>query len=134
MSQQTPAKPPSALELEAFCTTCPPVEEVSALLANLGFTLSFQMQEQDDLHTLVHLPALPAQYHYKDAHGTEVIYLAGRDTPLEDGEVFPFHASRFWLYTGADAQAFQLTMSTLALRYQFTWRVPCEDAAHEEVA
>jgi hypothetical protein len=131
MCQQGTAQP---TELEAFCTTCPPAEEVSALLATLGFTLSFQMQEQDDLHTLVHLPALPAQYHYKkDACGTEVIYLAGRDTPLE-GEVFPFHASRFWLYAGADAQAFQLAMSTLAFRYQFTWRVPCEDAAHEEVA
>jgi len=126
-------KPQPATELEAFCATCPPAEQVSALLSTLGFTLSFQMQEQDDLNTQVHLPALPAQYHYKDACGTEVIYLAGRDTPLE-GEVFPFHASRFWLYAGADALAFQLAMSTLALSYQFTWRVPCEDAAHEEVA
>ncbi len=127
MCQQGTAQPP---ELEAFCTTCPPAEEVSALLATLGFTLSFQMQEQ---HALMHLPALPAQYHYRDACGTEVIYLAGRDTPLE-GEVFPFHASRFWLYAGADAQAFQLTLSTLALRYRFTWRTPSEYAAHEEVA
>jgi hypothetical protein len=128
MCPQATAQPP---ELEAFCTTCPPVEEVSALLATLGFTLSFQMQEQD---ALVHLPALPAQYHYKDAYGTEVIYLAGHDTPLE-GEHFPLHASRFWLYAGADAQAFQLTMSTLAFSYRFTtWRVPCEYAAHEEVA
>ncbi len=127
MCPQGTAQPP---ELEAFCTTCPPAEEVSALLATLGFTLSFQMQEQG---ALVHLPLLPAQYHYKDACGTEVIYLAGRDTPLE-GEVFPFHASRFWLYKGADAQAFQLTMSTLALSYRFTWRVPCKYAAHEEVA
>jgi hypothetical protein len=103
---------------------------VSALLSTLGFTLSFQMQEQV---ALVHLPALPAQYHYKkDGCGTEVIYLAGRDTPLE-GEVFPFHASRFWLSAGADAQAFQRALSTLAFCYQFTWRVPCEDAAHEEV-
>ena len=129
MCQQATAQP---AELEAFCTTCPPPQEVSALLATLGFTLAFQMQEQD---ALVHLPALPAQYHYKkDGCGTEVIYLAGRDTPLE-GEVFPFHASRFWLYAGADAQAFQRTLSLLALRYQFTiWRAPCEDAAHEEVA
>jgi hypothetical protein len=124
-----------APEVEAFCPTCPPVEDVSALLATLGFHLAFQMEARDDLRTLVHLPALPAQYHYKDvSHGTEVIYLAGRDTALE-GEVFPFHASRFWLYPGADMQAFQLAMSTLALGYQFTWRAPCEDAAqHEEVA
>jgi hypothetical protein len=127
MCQQGTAQP---TELEAFCSICPSAEEVSALLATLGFTLSFQMQEQD---ALVHLPTLPAQYHYKDTCGTEVIYLAGRDTPLE-GEVFPFHASRFWLSTGADAQAFQRAKSTLVLRYQFTWRAPCEDAAHEEVA
>jgi hypothetical protein len=91
------------------------------------------MEAQDDLKTLVYLPALPAQYHYRDAHGTEVLYLVGRDTPLE-GEVFPGHASRFWLYPGADAQAYHLTMSTLALAYQFTWCAPCEDATHEEVA
>jgi hypothetical protein len=131
MSRTT--KLPPAPELEAFCPTCPPVEDVSALLAKLGFPLTFQMEVQDDLTTLVHLPALPAQYHYKDGFGTEVIYLAGRDTALE-GEIYPFHASRFWLYPGADMQAFQLAMSTLALGYQFTWCAPCEDAAHEEVA
>jgi hypothetical protein len=133
MSRTT--KPQPAPELEAFCPTCPPVEDVSALLTTLGFHLAFQMEARDDLRKLVHLPTLPAQYHYKDdAHGTEVIYLAGRDTALE-GEVFPFHASRFWLYPDANMQAFQLTLSTLALSYQFTWRVPCEYAAqHQEVA
>jgi hypothetical protein len=129
MCQQGTAQP---TELEAFCTTCPPAEEVSALLATLGFTLAFHMDAVQS--PCAEVPPLPAQYHYKkDACGTEVIYLAGRDTPLE-GEVFPFHASRFWLYTGADAQAFQLAMSTFALRYQFTWCAPCEYAAHEEVA
>ncbi len=127
MCQQGTAQPP---ELEAFCPICPPAERVSALLATLGFTLAFHMDAVQSPCAAV--PPLPAQYHYKkDACGTEVIYLAGRDTPLE-GEVFPFHASRFWLYVGADAQAFQFVLSTLALRYQFTtWRVPCEDAAHE---
>ena len=125
--------PQPATEFEAFCPTCPPAEEVSALLAKVGLTLAFQMEAQDDLKTLVHLPALPAQYHYKDASGTEVIYLAGHDTPLE-GEILPFHASRFWLYPGADAQAFQLALSTLALSYHFTWRAPCGYATHEEVA
>jgi hypothetical protein len=74
MREQTPSKQPPVPELEAFCTTCPLAEEVSSLLSTLGFTLSFQMQEQV---ALVHLPVLPAQYHYKDAYGTEVIYLAG---------------------------------------------------------
>ena len=35
-----------ATELEAFCATCPPAEEVTALLAMLGFQLDFQMDEQ----------------------------------------------------------------------------------------
>ena len=125
--------PQPATEFEAFCPTCLPAEEVSALLAKVGLTLAFQMEAQDDLKTMVHLPALPAQYHYKDNHGTEVIYLAGRDTALE-GEVFPFHASRFWLYPGADVQAFQLALSTLALSYQFTWHAPGMYAEHQEVA
>ena len=130
MCQQGTAQP---TELEAFCQVCPPPQEVSALLATLGFTLAFHMDAVQS--PCAEVPSLPAQYHYKkDGCGTELIYLAGRDTPLEEGEVFPFHASRFWLYAGADAQAFQRALSTLALRYQFTWRVPCEDAAHEEVA
>jgi hypothetical protein len=126
-------EPPLAPELEAFCATCPPPQEVSALLARLGFRLTFQMDEQPDRSS--QLPPLPAQYHYKDdAHGTEVIYLAGRDTPLE-GEAFPCHASRFWLYPGADIQAFHLAMSTLLLTYVLARRNPCEqDAPQEEVA
>ena len=129
------ARPQPATELEAFCSTCPAAEDVTALLARLGFRLEFQMDEQRD-HTS-QLPPLPAQYHYKaDAHGTEVIYLAGRDFPMnEDGCTLPFHASRFWLYPGADVQAFQLAISTLALSYGFVWRDPSEqDAQHEEVA
>jgi hypothetical protein len=131
MCQQRAAQP---AELEAFCPTCPLPQEVSALLATLGFTLAFHMDAVQSSYAKV--PALPAQYHFKkDGCGTEVIYLAGRDTPLEEGEVFPFHASRFWLYAGADAQAFQLTLSTLALRYGFAWRDPSEqDTQQEEVA
>src|SRR5712691_1546544 len=95
-------KPQPAPELQAFCATCQAAQDVTALLARLGFLLAFQMDEQPD-HTS-QLPPLPAQYHYKDeTSGTEVIYLAGRDTPLER-EVFPSHASRFWLYAGADVQ------------------------------
>ncbi len=78
MCQQGTAQP---TELEAFCTTCPPTEEVSALLATLGFTLAFHMDAVQS--PCAEVPPLPAQYHYKkDECGTEVIYLAGRDTPL----------------------------------------------------
>ena len=121
-----------ATELEAFCSTCPAAEDITALLTRLGFQLEFQMDEQRS-HTS-QLPPLPAQYHYRDAYGTEVIYLAGRDTPLEE-EAYPLHASRFWLYAGAHAQAHHLTLSTLTLTYQLAWRDPSERATQrEEVA
>ena len=120
-------------ELEAFCATCPAPEEVTMLLVKLGFHLEFQMDEQRD-HPY-ELPPLPAQYHYKDASGTEVIYLAGRDYPLnEDGYSLPPHASRFWLYMGANAQAYQLAASTLALQWQLAWCDPSAQAMQEEVA
>src|SRR5258708_27483403 len=79
-------------DLEAFCATCPPAEDVTALLAKLGFHLDFHMDDQRD-HKY-ELPPLAAQYHYKDAHGTEVIYLAGRAFPMnDDGVALPYHAS-----------------------------------------
>jgi len=122
-----------ATELEAFCASCPPAEDVTTLLAKLGFHLDFQMDEQRD-HPY-ELPPLAAQYHFKDAHGTEVIYLAGRDFPMnEDGCTLPPHASRFWLYAGADAQAFQLAASTLALQCRLAWCDPSAQVVQEEVA
>ena len=128
----SPTKQQSTTELEAFCATCPPPQEVSALLAKLGFHLDFQMDEQH-AHQY-ELPPLPAQYHYKDAaHGTEVIYLAGRDIAL-DGEAFPFHASRFWLYVGADTGAFTRIMTRLSLQYRLTWSKPHALASRKEVA
>ena len=131
MSQKTPPAP--VTEIEAFCAICPPPQDVTALLAKLGFSLAFHMNAQDDLKRLVHLPALPPQYHYKHASGTEVLYLAGCDTPL-DGERFPHHASRFWLYAGADAQAFSLVLSTLALQWGVTWHESSAHSAQKEVA
>src|ERR1700686_5342854 len=123
-----------ATELEAFCSTCPAAQDVTALLTGLGFRLEFQMDEQRD-HTY-QLPPLPAQYHYKDdAHGTEVIYLGGRDFPMNENSVpLPPHASRFWLYSGADKQAFQSVASALALAYQFNWCDPSAQADRQEVA
>jgi hypothetical protein len=125
-------RPQPIAELQAFCTTCPAAQEVSELLAGLGFRLAFQMGEQPDRRG--HLPPLPAQYHYKDdACGTEVIFLAGRDTPLER-EVFTPHASRFWLYAGADAHSLQRVLSRLSLTYQLAWRDPSEPDTRQEVA
>jgi hypothetical protein len=127
-------RPQPATELEAFCATCPAAQDVTTHLATLGFHLEFQMEEQRD-HS-GQLPPLPAQYHYKDdAHGTEVIFLAGRDFPMhDDGCTLPPHASRFWLYAGADTQTCQLVASTLALHWRLTWRDPSTQARQEEVA
>src|SRR5579871_681215 len=98
-----------ARELQAFCVSCPSLEEVAAPLGKLGFHLDFQMEEQRDHRS--QLPPLPAQFHFKNPYGTEVIYLAGRDFPLnEDGESLPPHASRFWLYTGSQGESFRLAM------------------------
>ena len=121
-----------ATEREAFCATCPPSQEVTALLASLGFQLDFQLDAQRS-HTSP-LPPLPAQYHYKDASsGTEVIYLAGRDLAL-DGQPLPRHASRFWLYAGADSEVFTRVLTTLAQRYQLTWRELSTPTVQQEVA
>lgn len=127
-------KPQPTTELEAFCQTCPDAAEVVALLFGLGFHLDFQMGEQRDHSS--QLPPLPAQFHFKDVHGTEVIYLAGRDFPLnEDGASLPLHASRFWLYAGAQREVFQQARSSLSLAFQFTWHDPAEPAApQQEVA
>jgi hypothetical protein len=118
-------------EREAFCVTCPPTAEVTALLATLDFQLDFQLDAQHT-HTS-HLPPLPAQYHYKDASGTELIYLAGRDTVLDGQPLLP-HASRFWLYAGADSEAFTRVLTTLAQRYQLTWRELSTPTVQQEVA
>ena len=128
----SPAIQQPATEREAFCSTCPPVADITTLLATLGFRLEFQLDAQRS-HTSP-LPPLPAQYHYKDASsGTEVIYLAGRDLAL-DGKPLPPHASRFWLYAGAEAEAFTLVLTTLAQRYRLVWREPSTQTVQQEVA
>lgn len=122
MSQHTTSAAAStATDLEAFCPTCPEVEDVTALLAPLGFRQVFSMPAQRGQDNL---PPLPAQYHYRDRHGTEVIYLAGSDSPLHTGEVsLPSHASRFWLSRGGgEADAFRLVRSRLAVRWRFQWQ------------
>jgi hypothetical protein len=89
------------------------------LLEGLGFSLSFQM-DAIRYPAYTQLPDLPAQYHYTDVYGTQVIYLVGRDAPL-DGERFPRHASRFWVYPGADAGACRRIVAVLATRWLLTW-------------
>ena len=111
---------PHTHALTAFCSTCPHPQEVTTILSRLGFSLTFYMDA-------ILYPAssealdLPAQYHFADQHGTELIYLEGRDTPM-DGELFPAHQSRWWLYPGADAEVFRQIINLLTARWLITWQ------------
>lgn len=102
----------------AFCATCPLADEVTEVLAPLGFALVFQMEADDD-QAYLHLAPLPAQFHYRDHCGSEVIYLAGVD--LEDEQPAPPHASRFWLYAGANASANERAAQVLSTAWALTW-------------
>ncbi len=118
-----------ARDLEAFCVTCPSAEEVTSVLQAAGFALTFHMDAVPS--DCAGMPPLPAQYHYRDRCGSEVIYLAGRDVD-PDGAQLPEHASRFWLYPGTDAQAAQWVAHVLAVTWSFTWR--SESPARQHVA
>jgi len=107
-------------DLSAFCMVCPDHTEVTAFLGNLGFSLDFSLPAKK---TWEGLPDLPAQYHYKDGHGTEVIFLAGPDTPcgIEDGK-YPRHASRWWIYPGYSQCAYDLVAQELRARWGLSWQ------------
>jgi hypothetical protein len=109
-----------AQELEAYCATCPSAQEVTSLLQALGFDLAFHM-ESDASSAYSQVPPLPAQYHYRDRHGNEVIYLAGHDADL-DGVRLPEHASRFWMYPGADTATFRRVTRALVRTWSLAWR------------
>ncbi|SRR6266849_7314688 len=118
-----------ARDLEALCATCPSAEEVTSLLQAVGFALTFHMDAVPS--DCVGVPPLPAQYHYCDQHGSEVIYLAGCDTD-PDGAELPEHASRFWIHPGADAGSVQMIVHVLAARWSLAWQAvsqTCQDVA-----
>ena len=102
----------------AFCTTCPSAQDVTEVLAPLGFALVFQMKADND-QAYLHLAPLPAQFHYRDDRGTEVIYLAGVDQ--EDEQPAGPHASRFWLYAGAEANAQERAAKALSTAWALRW-------------
>lgn len=106
-------------DLEAFCATCPSAEEVTNVLQALGFALTFHMDAVPP--ACAEVPPLPAQYHYRDQRGSEVIYLAGRDTD-PDGAELPEHASRFWIHPDADAGAARWVAYILTVKWSFAWR------------
>ena len=115
---------------EAFCGTCPDPAEVTDILQAWGFQLTFEMPAMIP-PTYAQLATLPAQYHYQDDQGTEVIYLHGRDID-PDGLPLPAHASRFWVYCGRDERASRHIAQVLAQRWVCTWRrlsQRCQDVA-----
>jgi hypothetical protein len=106
-------------DLEALCATCPSVEEVTSVLQAIGFALIFHMDAVTS--GCAEVPPLPAQYHYRDRRGSEVIFLAGPDAD-PDGAQLPEHASRFWIHPGADARATRWVAQMLAVKWILTWQ------------
>lgn len=88
------------------------------MLQTLGFRLTFQMGEST-FPSPLHVPTLPAQYHYRDQHGTEVIYLAGYDAETDRT---PPHASRFWIYSGANVAAYRQAFQEITAQWSLTWQ------------
>jgi hypothetical protein len=110
-------------ELEAFCLSCPAPEKVTTFLEGLGMRLDFQM-EVFPPSTSSGLAALPAQFHFEEASGMSIIYLAGVDSPVEDGERLPPHKSRFWAYPGAEAHVFDRITRSVAQQWSLSWQRP----------
>jgi len=108
-----------ARDLQAFCATCPSAEEVTNVLQAVGCALTFQMDAVPS--ACAEVPPLPAQYHYLDGRGNEVIFLAGPDAD-PDGAPLPEHASRFWIHPGADAGATRWIAHALAARWSLAWQ------------
>ena len=115
-----PKKNQQTDELEAFCHSCPALEEVIAFLEQMGMRLDFQMDAFLP-PAYSELAQLPAQFHFEDASGMSIIYLAGEDRAPEDGERLPPHKSRFWAYPGADVHVFGWITRSVAHRWSFTW-------------
>jgi hypothetical protein len=117
-------------DLTAYCATCPAADDVTGMLVSLGFALVFQMKA-DDTQAYLQLAPLPAQFHYRDSQGTEVIYLAGVDH--ENERPSPPYASRFWLYAGADGRAHERAAEVLASTWSLRW-LPLDELSTEDLS
>jgi hypothetical protein len=118
-------------ELQAFCRTCPSLQEVTACWHTMGFTLVFQMPACIPSSSSAVAP-LPAQFHYERPDGVSIIYLAGQDSGNEEGGRLPPHASRWWAYAGVDPDVFSRVTHALAVKWSCTWRPltqTCQDVA-----
>jgi len=113
---QSPAR---LADLHAFCASCPDHNEVKAVMASLGFSLTFHMDAKHPRYK--DTPPLPAQYHFKDGSGTEVIFLAGKDSDEEGRWITP-HASRWWIYPGRSQYNYSMVKQELAKRWKLSWK------------
>jgi hypothetical protein len=121
-------------EQEAFCRICPAPQEVTAFMHTMGFRLVFQLPAYQPSATSAVAP-LPAQFHYERPDGMSIIYLAGPDRAEDEGERFPPHASRWWVYVGSDPSALRQVTHALSIKWSCTWRHPlltCQDIAEEQ--
>lgn len=109
--------PTRLLDLHAFSPTCPDATEVKAIMAGLGFDLEFELPAYRGTQNA---SPLPPQYHFKDGHGTSVVYLAGRDYGEEVRWIAP-HASRWWLYAGNSQFAYNEAVNALKSRWGLLW-------------
>ena len=107
------------VDLEAFCSECPLVENVTKILEELGFRLAFHLESKTFAKR--GKATLPAQYHYRDAHGTELIFLAGKDYAEQDMPRLPVHASRWWLYPSLSQYSYNLVAQTLSAKFGLNW-------------
>jgi hypothetical protein len=116
---------PPLAELEALCHSCPDPEEVKTFLKQLGLRLDFQMEAfAPPIYSK--LSELPAQFHFVDEFGMSLIYLAGQDSAMEEGERLPAHKSRFWADAGADVQHFEQITHLVALCWSFICYCPAQ--------
>lgn len=123
-----------AEEHSAFCRTCPLSDDVTTLLARFGLKLIYS-RPVEKRQQYRGLPPLPAQFHYEDDWGTQVLFLAGPDNPCladDDDEEetsplsrsYPPHASRFWIIVGAHPLRACRIQEELATRFGLHWDAP----------
>jgi hypothetical protein len=106
--------------LQAFCQSCPSVESVKAVLAPLGFSQTLSMKAYAAFPAYS-VPALPAQYHFDNGKGTEVLYLAGKDSSPKEGKELPAHQSRLWVYPGHDPALSVQAIALLSKQWLMAW-------------
>lgn len=115
------------VNLSAFCATRPHPDEVKAFLRPLGFTLEFSMPatvyttRRKPRSLVPAIPILPAQYHYRDRYGTEIIFLAGKDASWQIGGTYPRHESRWWLYHGSSQYSYNFVKQELSAKWRLQW-------------